>query len=133
MLPRSRLMAFVATTDAERAKGFYEHVLGLTLVEDGPFALVFDANGTELRIQKVEAVLVASYTVLGWKVDSISAEVLELGTKGVTFERYPGLDQDQLGIWRSPDGDRVAWFRDPDGHVLSLTEHLKRQQPPTGA
>ena len=129
MLPRSRLMAFVATTDAERAKEFYEHVLGLTLVEEGPFALVFDADGTELRIQKVDAVLVPGYTVLGWEVESISAAVRKLGPRGVTFERYPGLDQDELGIWRSPDGHQVAWFRDPDGHVLSLTQHVKGRSP----
>ena len=122
MLADKQLVAFVATADPARARAFYEGVLGLTLLEDGPFALVFDANGTRLRVAKVGQVTPATYTVLGWEVGDIVAQVGELVARGVVFERYAGIAQDSLGIWSTDDGDRVAWFRDPDGNVLSLTE-----------
>lgn len=122
MLSEQQLVAFVATADPARARAFYEGVLGLTLVEDAPFALVFDANGTRLRVAKVGQVTPATYTVLGWTVPDIVAQVTELGARGVSFERYSGIAQDARGIWSTDDGDRVAWFRDPDGNVLSLTE-----------
>jgi len=116
-------MAFSATTDAERAKIFYRDRLGLTLVEDGPFALVFDAAGTMLRVQKVKEVREAQYTALGWQVTDIAEKVDQLEKAGVKFERYnfPGVDQ--KGIWTPPGGSaRIAWFKDPDGNILSLTQ-----------
>ena len=116
------VIAFVATTEPDRAREFYETVLGLHLIEEQPFALVFDANGTMLRIAKIEELTPAQYTVLGWAVSDIAGAVIELQRKGVTFERFEGFDQDDLGIWRSPDGASVAWFRDPDGNMLSLTQ-----------
>ena len=97
-------------------------MLGLSLVEDSPFALVFDSNGTTLRVQKVEQVTPAPYTALGWQVTDIEASVRSLRAKGAVFQRYEGLSQDALGIWKSPSGAKVAWFRDPDGNTLSLTE-----------
>jgi catechol 2,3-dioxygenase-like lactoylglutathione lyase family enzyme len=100
---------------------FYGTVLGLPLLEDTPFALVFDAHGTRLRVQKVQQVVVAPYTVLGWRVPDIRAAVQALAAKGVEFRRYPGIDQDELGIWMAPGDTQVAWFRDPDGHTLSLS------------
>jgi catechol 2,3-dioxygenase-like lactoylglutathione lyase family enzyme len=121
-LGQARLMAFGATANAERAKAFYGRTLGLRLVEDSPFALAFDASGTMLRIQKVESVTPAGYTALGWEVDDIRAAVRALTQAGVRFQRYPGLQQDDLGIWRSPGGADVAWFQDPDGSTLSLTQ-----------
>jgi catechol 2,3-dioxygenase-like lactoylglutathione lyase family enzyme len=121
MLSSSSVIAFAATKDPQRARQFYEDVLGLGLVADEPFALVFDANGTMLRIQKVEHVSPPPYTTLGWHVDDISETVRGLAAKGVTFERYPGLDEDELGVWTSPAGARVAWFQDPDENTLSLT------------
>ena len=121
MLSTSSIIAFAATKNPDRARQFYEDVLGLGLVADEPFALVFDANGTMLRIQKVEQVSPPPYTTLGWHVDDISETVRGLAAKGVTFERYPGLDQDELGVWTSPAGARVAWFKDPDENTLSLT------------
>jgi catechol 2,3-dioxygenase-like lactoylglutathione lyase family enzyme len=114
-------MAFVATADAARARAFYESTLGLRVVEDSPFALVLDAAGITLRVQKVEAVEARAYTALGWEVEDVAATVRGLQERGVTFQRYPGMTQDALGIWTSPGGARVAWFRDPDGNVLSLT------------
>ncbi len=122
MLSGGKLVAFLATANADKAKTFYERTLGLTLREDSPFALVFDANGVMLRIQKMQAVTPAPGTALGWDVADIQATIAELTTRGVTFERYPGLPQDDLGIWQSPAGARVAWFKDPDGHTLSLTQ-----------
>lgn len=121
MLNTSPLMAFVATARPEAALAFYGTVLGLPLLEDTPFALVFDAHGTRLRVQKVQQVVVAPYTVLGWRVPDIRAAVQALAAKGVEFRRYPGIDQDELGIWMAPGDTQVAWFRDPDGHTLSLS------------
>ena len=112
----------MATADAARARDFYESAVGLRLVADEPFAVVFDANGIMLRVQKVEAVRPAPYTTLGWNVRDIAAAIERLNANGVRFERYPGFSQDSLGVWRSPSGAQVAWFKDPDGNVLSLTQ-----------
>ncbi|MDR7451569.1 MAG: VOC family protein [Armatimonadota bacterium] len=122
MLTTSKFIAFAATGDAARARNFYEQVLGLRLLADEPFALVFDANGVTLRVQKVQEVKPAPYTALGWAVSGIRSTVQALGGRGVAFERYPSLSQDDLGVWTSPSGARVAWFKDPDGNVLSLTQ-----------
>jgi len=116
------IIAFLATTDAARARAFYETTLGLRLVADEPFALVFDAHGTMLRVAKVQELAPARHTVLGWIVPDIRAAVGALGTKGVTFERYPGLSQDDLAVCAFPGGSHVAWFKDPDGNTLSLTQ-----------
>src|SRR5262245_12709630 len=125
MLNSASLVGFVATAAPEAARQFYESVLGLVLLEDTPVALVFDANGTTLRVQKVQQVTTAPYTALGWVVRDMRSVVQALTAKGVVFHRYEGLPQDQLGIWRSPDGASVAWFRDPDGNTLSLTESAR--------
>jgi catechol 2,3-dioxygenase-like lactoylglutathione lyase family enzyme len=122
MNPDWQLVAFVATADPARAQRFYEGVLGLPLISDDPFALIFDAQGTLLRVQKVDAVAPAPYTVLGWSTRDIEADVEALSAKGVAFERYEGMEQDANGIWSAPDGARVAWFKDPDGNLLSLSE-----------
>ena len=116
------LVAFVAATDLGRAREFYEHVLGLTVVDDNPFACVFDTRGTTLRVTKVDAPRTAGYTVLGWETADIAAVMHDLAARGVTFDRFPGMTQDDLGIWETPTGDRVAWFEDPDGNTLSLTQ-----------
>jgi catechol 2,3-dioxygenase-like lactoylglutathione lyase family enzyme len=112
----------VATTDAARARTFYEGVLGLRLVADEPFALVFDLAGVMLRVAKVEQFAPQPFTVLGWRVSDVVAAVSALSRKGVAFERFPGMDQDELGVCAFPDGGRVAWFKDPDGNLLSLTQ-----------
>ena len=122
MLTSSTLVAFVGTAKPDQARTFYEQTLGLRLVADEPFALVFDANGVPLRVAKVPAAQPAPYTVLGWSVADIRAVVGALTANGVLFERYDGMGQDDLGIWTSPGGARVAWFKDPDGNVLSLTQ-----------
>jgi catechol 2,3-dioxygenase-like lactoylglutathione lyase family enzyme len=123
MLDSSKLVAFAGVTDPERARAFYGDTLGLKLVsEQLPFALVFDAHGTMLRVTIVPKPAAAQYTVLGWEVPDIAATVRGLESRGVQFERFPGMSQDELGIWNSPGGARVAWFKDPDGNLLSLTE-----------
>jgi catechol 2,3-dioxygenase-like lactoylglutathione lyase family enzyme len=122
MLGSSDLVAFMATTDLNRARVFYGEVVGLSVIEDGPFACVFDANGTQLRVTPVDEIRTAPYTVLGWVVDDVVATVKALGAAGVTFERFAGMDQDDTGVWVSPSGARVAWFTDPDGNVLSVTQ-----------
>lgn len=122
MIGSSKIIAFVATRHPDRARSFYRDVLGLQLVGDDPFALVFDANGTMLRVQKVESLDPAPYTTLGWEVPEIAAAVDELAGKGVEFARYEGLGQDPRGIWTAPSGAKIAWFQDPDGNTLSLTQ-----------
>ncbi len=116
------LVAFVGATDFDRAKAFYGDTLGLSLVDVSPFALVFDALGTTLRVTKVAECRAAPYTVLGWHVADIAGAVAALVENGVRFEHYPGMEQDAAGIWTSPSGARVAWFKDPDGNTLSMTE-----------
>jgi len=128
MLNTAELVCFAATKNPEAAKQFYANELELRLVEDSPFALVFDANGTMLRIQKVEEHVPAKHTTLGWHVSDIRSEMDELVRKGIRFERYERLSQDELGIWKSPSGALVAWFLDPDGNGLSLTQ-FPAQQP----
>ena len=124
MLESSHLVAFAAATDLQRARAFYEQVLGLSVTEQNDFACVLDANGTMLRITAVPEVHQAGYTVLGWRVTDISAVVRDLAARGVVFLRYDGIDQDGDGVWTAPRGDKVAWFPDPDGNTLSLTQFL---------
>jgi catechol 2,3-dioxygenase-like lactoylglutathione lyase family enzyme len=128
MLGKQNVIAFVAAKDPDRAKTFYNEVLGLRLVADTPFALEFDAGGTMLRVSKVEKLTPAPYTILAWKVGDIRAVAADLINKGVTFERYTGMLQDELGIWTTPDGHQVSWFKDPDGNTLSLTQ-FRPEQP----
>lgn len=115
-------MAFLATTDAERAKVFYRDVLGLELVAEDEWALVFHAAGTLVRIQKVREFAPAAFTALGWHVPELRDAVRLLGARGVQFERYGFLAQDEAGIWTTPEGSKVAWLKDPDGNVLSMSE-----------
>ena len=124
ILGSSKLVAFVPVTDAARALAFYEGVLGLRLVADQkPFALVFDAHGTMLRVTLVGAFKAQSFTVLGWEVESIEETVQGLTAEGVVFERFPGMnDAHPLAIWAAPSGAQIAWFKDPDGNLLSVTQ-----------
>jgi predicted enzyme related to lactoylglutathione lyase len=114
---------FLATADAKRARTFYERALRLTFVADEPYALVFRVGSSLLRIQKVDRVSKVSHTLLGWAVRDIRSAVADLSDAGVAFQRYDGLKQDEKGIWRSPGGALVAWFQDPDGNTLSLTQY----------
>jgi catechol 2,3-dioxygenase-like lactoylglutathione lyase family enzyme len=124
-MSNSKIICFVATKQPSKAREFYETTLGLKFVSDDPFAIVFDAEGTMLRVQKVQELVPAQHTVAGWAVADIGARMRELIGKGVRFERFPGLPQDELGAWTSPAGAKVAWFKDPDGNTLSLTQFLE--------
>jgi catechol 2,3-dioxygenase-like lactoylglutathione lyase family enzyme len=119
------IIGFVTIFNVERAKSFYRDTLGLRLVsEESPFAVVFDAHGTMLRLAiSPQAVKPGQGTVLGWQVSDIEAVVRELAGRGVVFEHYAFLKPDELGIWTAPTGAKIAWFKDPDGNVLSVSEH----------
>jgi catechol 2,3-dioxygenase-like lactoylglutathione lyase family enzyme len=123
MLSSQKVVAFVSTTVPDRARAFFRDTLGLKLVTEDGFALVFDANGTMLRVSIVRELSPAQFTVLGWEVDNMDAEMDALIQAGVTFERYnfPGLDD--RCVWTAPDRTKVAWFKDPDGNILSLSQH----------
>jgi catechol 2,3-dioxygenase-like lactoylglutathione lyase family enzyme len=125
MLANADLVAFVPTRDPQRSRHFYEHMLGLKFVSEDPFALVFSAHGVTLRIANVSNVTdfkPAPFTILGWHVANAENTIREMRDKGIKFERFPGMNQTDLGIWRSPSGAQVAWFKDPDGNILSITE-----------
>ena len=122
LLGSHKITAFIATTDLGRARDFYRDTLGLHLVSEDQFALVFDAAGTMLRVTLVQQVTAGKYTVLGWQVTDIVRTAKQLQNSHVAREHYPGMQQDELGIWRSPSGARVAWFKDPDGNTLSITQ-----------
>ena len=124
MLECAKIIAFVPTKDATKARAFYEGVLGLRFVSDDNFALVFDANGNMIRIAKGAKFQPQQFTILGWEVREIEKLVSGLEAKGVKFEKYGLPGQDERGIWTAPGGAaKVAWFKDPDGNVLSVSEH----------
>ena len=116
------IVAFVATTNPRAAKHFYGDILGLRLTTENDFALVFDAHGTPLRVTVVRTVVVAEYTVIGWLVPDVRQEAARLHDAGVALARYPGMEQDELGVWAAPGGARVAWFKDPDGNTISISD-----------
>jgi predicted enzyme related to lactoylglutathione lyase len=122
MLSDKNLKAFVPTTNPKRAKKFYNDLLGLTLMSEDDYALEFDANGTILRVTFVQELTPQSFTVLGWNVPDINEVIKLLNLKGIECNKYNFLEQDKSGVWKSPGGSKVAWFNDPDGNVLSLTE-----------
>lgn len=123
MLRGAKLVAFAATTDSHRAVAFYVTVLGLKLRYEDDFAVSLDCEGVELRLQKVERFDPHPFTTLGWQVAKITDVVEQLVQHGVALERYPGLDQDAMGVWQAPSGARVVWFRDPDDNLLSVAQY----------
>lgn len=118
------IVAFVPTTDSDKARAFYEGVLGLRFIKDDGFAMVMDANGIMVRVAKMQEFTPARYTILGWQVSDIKTVVRALQARGVRFEIFGFFKQDELGIWTAPTGDKVAWFKDPDGNILSLSQHV---------
>lgn len=122
MLNSCKIMAFVPAGDHHSARSFYEGVLGLRFISDDQFALALDANGIMVRVGSVPEFKPSGSTVLGWQVPDIAKAVNQLKDKGVTFLRYDGLKQNELGVWTSPSKAQIAWFNDPAGNVLSLTE-----------
>lgn len=118
------LVTFVSTKDPDKARAFYEGVLGLRFISQDHFAVVFEAHGNLLRVGIAKEVAPPHNTVLGWEVPDIVEAIKMLQAAGVTFERIPGMKQDELGIWTPPNGDKVAWFKDPDGNILSISRHV---------
>ena len=114
-------MAFIPVTELAGARAFYEGVLGLRVTDENPYALVVDAGGTMLRLTKVDALQPQPFTMAGWAVADIGHVIDELVDRGVAFVRYDGMEQDERAVWSTPNGDQIAWFRDPDGNTLSLT------------
>ena len=126
MEPNDRVVTFLLTASPEAAIAFYRDTLGLSYLRDDGFALVFDLGGVTLRISKMPNLTPAQHTVLGWESKDIAATVDALAAKGVAFERYPGMAQDDRGIATFPTGDKVAWFKDPDGNVLSISQQAAK-------
>ena len=124
MLGSTNIVAFVPTKDAVKARAFYEGVLGLRFVNDDGFAMVLDANGIMIRVAKAGEFTPAQFTILGWQVTGSEKVVAGLQARGVKFEIFGFFKQDDLGIWTAPTGDKVAWFKDPDGNILSVSEHV---------
>jgi catechol 2,3-dioxygenase-like lactoylglutathione lyase family enzyme len=125
MLGSADLIAFVPTRDPAKAREFYERTLGLEFISGDAFALVFNAHGTALRVADVSNVKdfqPAPFTIVGWQVRNVGDTAGDLVKKGIRFERFPGMEQDAQGIWQSPNGAKVAWFKDPDGNILSITQ-----------
>ena len=123
MLASSKVMGFVPTKDSAKAREFYEGKLGFQFVGDDAFALVMRAGETMIRIAKTPDFAPAPYTILGWQVSHIEEVVGWLQKRGVAFEQYPFVQDKERGIWTAPGGDKVAWFKDPDGNVLSVSQH----------
>jgi catechol 2,3-dioxygenase-like lactoylglutathione lyase family enzyme len=122
MLANKKLKAFVPTIKPDKARSFYKDILGLKLLSEDNYALEFDANGTLLRVAIVPDFKPFPFTVLGWNVDDIYSIIKLLNGKKIFCEKYDFMKQDDLGVWVSPSGSKVAWFKDPDGNILSLTE-----------
>jgi catechol 2,3-dioxygenase-like lactoylglutathione lyase family enzyme len=122
MLNNEKIMAFVGVSDADKARAFYRDTLGLSLVSEDGFALAFDVGGIALRVTLVNEVRPQPYTVLGWQVKDATATARALTNAGVELQRYPHVPQDNDGIWTAPGGAKIAWFKDPDGNVLSIAQ-----------
>jgi len=127
MLTSSKPVILIPTVKKDEAKTFYESVLGLTFRADDGFALVFDTGGIMLRVTLVQEFTPHPFSVLGWEVKDMMKAVEELSAKGVKFEIYdfPWMEQDEQGVWTAPDLTKVAWFKDPDGNLLSVAQHSK--------
>ncbi len=123
MLNQCGVIGFIPAKEAARTRNFYVDLLGLELVSEDSFALVVKAKGTPIRVVITGEFTPAPYTILGWEVPQIEAAAKELSERGVVFERYAYFEQDTAGIWTAPDGSRVAWFKDPDGNTLSISQY----------
>lgn len=126
MLDTAKMMGFIHTLDYQKARSFYEGQLGFPVVSLDDFALVVRAGKHLIRIVKLPEFKALRSTVLGWQVENIEAAVDWLLKRGVVFEKYPFVQDRERGIWTAPGGDRVAWFKDPDGNVLSVSQHIPR-------
>jgi catechol 2,3-dioxygenase-like lactoylglutathione lyase family enzyme len=122
MIEGNRLMTFVPVSNAEKARNFYRDTLGLRLISEDSFALVFDVEGVTLRATLVSGFTPQPFTVLGWQVRDARALAKAMAAGGIALERFSGMSQDEDGLWKSPGGALIGWFKDPDGNVLSITQ-----------
>lgn len=123
MFASGKLVGFIPTTDYEKARAFYEGKLGFEFVSLDQFALVLQAGGHKFRFTKIPNFTPLQGTMLGWEVNDIVTAATWLRDRGVTPERFPFAQDRELGIWTAPSGDKVAWFKDPDGNILSISQH----------
>jgi catechol 2,3-dioxygenase-like lactoylglutathione lyase family enzyme len=123
MLASMKMVGFLLTKDYEKARAFYESTLGFEFVSLDQFALVMQAGKSMIRIVKVPTFTALPSTVLGWQVDDVEKIVDWLVKRGVVFDKYPFVQDKERGIWTAPGGSKIAWFKDPDGNVLSVSEH----------
>src|SRR5438046_1962993 len=126
MLRQNKLVGFALITDSKKSRHFYEEVLGLKFKSEDQFALVMETDANMIRLSPVKEFTPAQHTVLGWEVKEIEKVASFLKERGVAFENYPWMKHNDLGIWDSPSGDKVAWFKDPDGNVISISQHVNR-------
>jgi len=122
MLSNSRLQSIIWTSRIVEAETFYRGTLGLTLRAKSDGALVFDVGGGDLRVSPIPSTAPAEHTVLGFAVSDVDSTIAFLRARGVTVERFEGLPHEANGAVVTPGGNRVAWFRDPDGNILSIVE-----------
>jgi catechol 2,3-dioxygenase-like lactoylglutathione lyase family enzyme len=122
MLRSQRLVAFVPVSNADQARAFYRDKLGLRMLSEDNFALVFEIEGVHLRVTLVGKFKPQPFTVLGWAVSDATDTARKLAGAGIHGERFPGLEQDDLGIWTAPGGAKILWFKDPDGNILALSQ-----------
>ncbi|PYX60372.1 MAG: glyoxalase [Acidobacteria bacterium] len=123
MLASGKMVGFVPTKDYDKARAFYEGKLGCEFISLDQYALVMSVGGHKIRIAKVPNFTPLQGTILGWEVENIEAIVTWLRDRGVVLEKYPFVQDRELGIWTTPTGDKVAWFKDPDGNILSVSQH----------
>jgi hypothetical protein len=122
MLGKYALMAFVATAEPATGRAFYEGQLGLPVTSVDDYGVMYNAGGVTLRMSFVRELHPAPYSILSWMVTDIGAVIAGLKARGVVFEVYEGMGQDDSGVWTAPGGTKVAWFKDPGGNLLSLSE-----------
>jgi len=125
MLALGKMVGFVPTTDYDKSRAFYEGKLGFDFVSLDQYALVMNAGGQKIRIAKVPNFTPLQGTILGWEVQDIQAVATWLRDRGLTLEKYPFAQDRELGIWTAPSGDKVAWFKDPDGNILGISQHSR--------
>jgi catechol 2,3-dioxygenase-like lactoylglutathione lyase family enzyme len=124
MLTDKKLVGFLTTTDYDKARDFYEGKLGFEFVSVNNFALAMRSGENMIRLTKAETFTPSHGAVLGWEVDDVHATVLWLKSRDIATEKYGFVPDQELGIWTAPTGDQVAWFKDPDGNVLSISHHV---------
>ena len=123
MLAPAKMVGFVPTSDYERARAFYEGKLGFQFVSLDQYALVMKVGGHTVRISKIPDFTPRQGTILGWEVENIESAATWPRDRGVTLEKYPFVQDRELGIWTTSTGEKVAWFKDPDGNILSVSQH----------